>query len=178
LLEVREMPHDLHCYDYVNQPYERVRERLLEDPRRLLQRASKVAAARAQALRAQLRGVARPLEPGAQFELRVSTIEGARAPLDEPSRRFLHELRADRATAVFPVMHAILRAYPLTPTETQLELEGTYAPPATVTGEGTATDDITAVMGRRIAEASMLRFIQEVAVHLRAELAPVVDYAC
>jgi hypothetical protein len=168
LLEVREMPHDLHCYDYVNQPYERVRERLLEDPRRLLQRASKVAAARAQALRAQLRGVARPLEPGAQFELRVSSIEGARAPLDEPSRRFLHELRADRATAVFPVMHAILRAYPLTPTETQLELEGTYAPPATVTGEGTATDDITAVMGRRIAEASMLRFIQEVAVHLRA----------
>jgi hypothetical protein len=74
-------------------------------------------------------------------------------------------------------MHTILRAYPLTPTETQLELEGTYAPPLTVPGEGIVTDDLTAVMGRRIAEASMLRFIQEVAVHLRAELAPAVGYA-
>lgn len=171
------MPHDLHCYDYVSQPYERVRERLLEDPRRLLLRASKVAAARAQALRAQLRAVARPLELASRIEIRVSSIEGARSPLDEPSRRFLHDLRADRAIAAFPVMHAILRAYPLTPTETQLELEGTYAPPLTVAGEVIATDDITAVMGRRIAEASMLRFIQEVAVHLRAELAPAVDYA-
>ncbi len=171
------MPHDLHCYDYVSQPYERVRERLLEDPRRLLQRASKVAAARAQALRAQLRAVARPLELASRIEIRVSSIEGARSPLDEPSRRFLHDLRADRATAAFPVMHAILRAYPLTPTETQLELEGTYAPPLTVAGEEIATDDITAVMGRRIAEAAMLRFIQEVAVHLRAELAPAVDCA-
>jgi hypothetical protein len=172
------MPHDLHCYDYVNQPYERVREQLLEDPRRLLRRASKVAAARAQALRAQLRAVARPLELAAQIEIRVSSIEGARSLLDDPSRRFLHELRAERAAAAFPVMHAILRAYPLTPTETQLELEGTYAPPLAVAGEGGGSiDDLTAVMGRRIAEASMLRFIQEVAVHLRAELAPVVDYA-
>ncbi|HSJ99839.1 MAG TPA: hypothetical protein VK932_01305 [Kofleriaceae bacterium] len=171
------MPHDLHCYDYVNQPYERVREQLLEDPRRLLQRARRVAAARAQALRAQLRAVARPLELAAQIEIRVSSIEGARSLLDDPSRRFLHELRAERASAAFPVMHAILRAYPLTPTETQLELEGTYAPPLAVAGEGIAIDDISAVMGRRIAEASMLRFIQEVAVHLRAELAPAVDYA-
>ncbi len=168
------MPHDLHCYDYVRRPYERVHERLLEDPRRLLRRASTVAAARAQALRAQLRAVARPLERVAQVEIRVSSIEGARSPLDEHSTRFVHELRAARASAAFPLMHAILRAYPLTLTETQLELEGTYAPPPAALGEEIATDEISAVIGRRIVEASMLRFIQEVAAHLRVELAPVV----
>jgi hypothetical protein len=64
-------------------------------------------------------------------------------------------------------MHAVLWAYALTPTETQLELEGKYAPPLGVVGKA-----VDAVIGHRIAQASMHRFIQEVAARLREELAP------
>ena len=161
------MTHDLRCYDYVNQPHARVRALLLEDPRRLFQRATTVATSRAQALRAQLHASLGPIELSTDVEINVASVQEARSPLDGPAVRIELEWHAARATAAFPVMHAVLWAYALTPAETQLELEGTYAPPLGVVGRA-----VDAVIGRRIAEASMHRFVQEVATRLREELAP------
>lgn len=161
------MTHDLRCYDYVNQPFARVRALLLEDPRRLFQRATTVATSRAQALRAQLHASVGPLEVSAEVDITITSVQEARSPLDGPATRVELEWHAARATGAFPVMHAVLWAYALTPGETQLELEGTYAPPLGALGRA-----VDAVVGRRIAEASMHRFVQEVATRLREELAP------
>ena len=78
------MTHDLRCYDYVNQPFARVRELLLADPRGLFQRATTVATSRAQALRAQLHASLGPLELAAEVEIEVTSIEEVRSPLDGP----------------------------------------------------------------------------------------------
>jgi hypothetical protein len=166
------MTHDLRCYDYVNQPYARVRELLLADPRRLFQRATTVATSRAQALRAQLHASLGPLELSTEVDIHVTSIQDARSPLDGPATRIELEWQAARATGAFPVMHAVLWLYALTPSETQLELEGTYAPPLGALGKA-----VDAVIGRRIAEASMHRFVQEIATRIREELAPAVASA-
>ena len=63
-------------------------------------------------------------------------------------------------------MHAKLAVYPLPATETQLELVTRYDPPFGVIGA--AAD---AMIGHRIADASVQRFLNEVAAHLRQTLA-------
>jgi hypothetical protein len=62
-------------------------------------------------------------------------------------------------------MHAELVIYPLTATETQLELAGTYEPPLGLVGRA-----IDSTLLHRIAEASVLQFVQEVARYLREDL--------
>jgi hypothetical protein len=59
-------------------------------------------------------------------------------------------------------MSAELSAWPLSASETQLEIEGVYEPPLGVVG--TAID--TAV-GHRIAEASVYRFLEDIVEQLR-----------
>jgi hypothetical protein len=63
-------------------------------------------------------------------------------------------------------MRASLLAYPLGPNETQLELRGHYEPPGGVIGS--AADWL---VGHRIAEASVHRFLDEVAGRVSQELA-------
>jgi hypothetical protein len=55
---------------------------------------------------------------------------------------------------------------PLTATETHLDFLGRYDPPLGVVG-----DAMDALVGRRIAEASVHRFIGDLARYLREELA-------
>lgn len=62
-------------------------------------------------------------------------------------------------------MRATLAIYPLTASETQLEFFGSYEPPL-----GRVGDAINAVIGHRIAEASVQRFVEEVACYLRAAI--------
>ena len=63
-------------------------------------------------------------------------------------------------------MSAELRVYPLSFTETQVELVGNYDPP--MGALGTALD---AVLGHRIAEASVHRFVRAIVERLRQDLA-------
>ena len=63
-------------------------------------------------------------------------------------------------------MKANLAVYALTGTETQLDFRGEYTPPLGVVGSA-----IDAAVGHRIAEASVHRFIGEVAQFLRANIA-------
>jgi hypothetical protein len=73
---------------------------------------------------------------------------------------------AAERTGLFPMMRADLAVYPLTSTETQLDFSGEYEPPLGVLGSA-----LDAIAGRRIAEASVHRFVADVAAHLRERLA-------
>jgi hypothetical protein len=66
---------------------------------------------------------------------------------------------------LFPFMQAQLAVYPLTATETQLDFSGRYEPPLGALGTA-----MNAMVGHRIAEASVHRFLADVARHLRGEL--------
>jgi hypothetical protein len=65
----------------------------------------------------------------------------------------------------FPLMKGIISLYPLTSTETQLDFSGIYQPPF-----GTVGKTMNAIVGHRIAEASVDRFVSDVAGYLRQSL--------
>jgi hypothetical protein len=62
-------------------------------------------------------------------------------------------------------MKAELSIYPLTATETQLDFRGFYEPPF-----GTLGKAVDAMVGHRIAEVSVDRFVNDVAGYLRRTL--------
>lgn len=155
----------LRAYDYVNHSYPQVRQVLLEDARGLFQRATMVATSRAAALRARLHAHFGPLDLATEIDIRVTSVEERESPLGGSATHVALEWEAAKHPGAFPVMHATLAFYALTESETQLELEGTYEPPLGLLGKA-----VDAVIGRRIADASVLRFIQEVAARLREEL--------
>ena len=62
-------------------------------------------------------------------------------------------------------MSAELSVYPLTGTETQLDFHGHYEPPLGLLGGA-----VDAVIGHKIAEASVHRFVSDVAHYLRDTL--------
>jgi hypothetical protein len=68
--------------------------------------------------------------------------------------------------SLFPLMKADIAVYPLTSTETQLDFWGVYEPPLGPLGKA-----LNAVAGHRIAEASVHRFVSDIARHLRQVLA-------
>jgi hypothetical protein len=76
------------------------------------------------------------------------------------------EWEAAKMPRLFPFMKAELAIYPLTATETQLDLSGHYEPPLGLLG-----DAMNAIAGHRIAEASVHRFLTDVAAYLRKALA-------
>ncbi len=57
------------------------------------------------------------------------------------------------------------RIYPITATETQLDFNGLYEPPLGPLGKA-----VNAIIGHRIAEASVHRFVSDVAGYLRKTL--------
>ena len=65
----------------------------------------------------------------------------------------------------FPVMKADLALYPLSSTETQIDLSGQYEPPMGPLGKA-----LDAMVGHRIAEASVHRFVGAVADRLRQQM--------
>jgi hypothetical protein len=157
--------HELRVYDYVNRPYASVREVLRLDPLAIFQRATTTAAARANALGAELHVPLGPIELAADITIRVVSTDRAPSPFGKEATILALEWKSAKRAALFPTMAATLTAYALTSTETQLELCGTYDPPMGLVG-----DAIDAIGMHRIAEASVLRWVQDVAAFLRAEL--------
>jgi hypothetical protein len=152
----------LRVFDYVNHPYDAVRDALVADPLAIFLRATSAAAARADALSAELRARIGPIEVGADIDIQVISVEDGVSPLDAPSTRITLDWKASRSPGLFPVMRAVLSVYALSPTVTQLDLEGDYEPPLGPLGRV-----IDAAIGHRVAEASVHRFIEQVASHLR-----------
>lgn len=162
--------HAIHCYEYVNRPYSEVATALVHDPLGLFQRATTTATGRANALVSTLKVRALGVEVGKNVVIHVTHVDRhAHAPgrLAPEATTLEIEWRAETSAALFPSMRATLSIYPLSPTETQLDLRGTYEPPGGVLG-----DVADRLVGHRIAEASVHTFLDALATRVGAELAP------
>lgn len=156
----------IRCYDYVNHPFEAVRDALSSDTTTVFRNATKAAALRARTVAAELSVDIAGVQIGTDISISVQKIEQHPQKATSPPVTLLQlEWTATKMPALFPVMKAELSIYPLTATETQLDFLGNYEAPLGVLGGA-----IDAVVGRRIAEASVHRFIENVAAYLRAEL--------
>jgi len=155
---------EIRSYDYVNHPYERVRDALKRDALTVFQSATKAAASRAQSVAAELHVDVGGI--GVKADIRIS-VKKVEEKIDAtPSTRLLLEWEAATLPRLFPLMKAELSIYPLTATETQLDFSGLYEPPLGVVGKA-----MNALVGYRIAETSVHRFVGDVAEYLRKTLA-------
>ena len=157
----------IRCYDYVNHPFEAVKNALSAEDATVFHDATKAATAHAHNLTSELRVNIAGIEVSKEVSIVMKKVED-RPKQDgkPPLARFQIEWGATNKPHLFPFMNAELSVYPLTGKETQLDFLGQYEPPLGVLG-----DAIDAVVGHRIAEASVHRFIQNVAAYLRSQLA-------
>jgi hypothetical protein len=102
----------------------------------------------------------------ADVKISVKSVEEKAGATSSPTTRLQIEWEAASMPGLFPVMNAELSIYPLTATETQLDFLGHYEPPFGAVGKA-----MNAVVGYRIAEVSVHRFVSEVAGYLRKKLA-------
>jgi hypothetical protein len=158
-------PRPLHCYDYVNRPYVTVREVLGRAPNDVLRRATTSAAARSSQVGATLHAAFAGVDVGIDIRVEVQSVrdEEGIAGLPPLSRMTL-AWKAARGAALFPVMSAELSFWPLTSSETQIELEGAYRTPL-----GPVGNAVDAALGHRLAEAAVHRFLREVAYQVELE---------
>lgn len=158
---------EIHCYDYVNHPYEQVRDTLSKDALAVFQSATKAAASRARSIASELRVDIGGIGVEADIKISVENIE-EKAPeaMSAPASRLQLQWEAANMPRFFPLMKAELSVYPLTATETQLDFSGVYEPPLGALGKA-----VNAIVGHRIAEVSVHRFVSEVAEYLRQSLA-------
>jgi hypothetical protein len=157
---------EIRCYDYVNHPYEQVRDALRRDALTVFQSATKAAASRAQSVAAELRVDSGGIGIKTDISISVKNFEEKVDAVSPPITRLLFEWEAATMPRLFPLMKAELSIYALTATETQLDFSGIYEPPFGAVGKV-----MNAVVGHRIAEVSVHRFINDVAGYLRHTLA-------
>lgn len=156
---------EIRCYDYVNHPYEAVRDALSMNPYAVFQAATRGAASRAESIASELRVNIGGLEVAKEIAIVVHNIE-EEASTSSPITRLHLEWEAAESPRLFPLMRAELSIYPLTSTETQLDFAGLYEPPAGALGGA-----VDSLVGHRIAEVSVHRFVADVATYLRSNLA-------
>lgn len=160
------MSHEIRCYDYVDHGYEQVRDALAADALEIFHAATKAAASRAHSLAASLRVNVSGIELGTEIAISVRKFDDHPGEaMFAPASRLELEWEAASMPHLFPFMAASFYVYPMTANETRLELSGRYEPPLGAIGEA-----IDAVVGHRIAEASVHRFLADVADYLRERL--------
>jgi hypothetical protein len=155
---------EIRSFDYVNHPYGAVREALIADASGVFRAATRSASSRAQDVAAALRVSLAGLEVSTDIALTIGEITDVTVA-GSPVTRIPVFWEAARRPGLFPLMEAELSIYPLTPTETQLDFLGHYEPPLSVIG-----DAVNALVGHRVAEASVHRFVADVAQYLREHL--------
>jgi hypothetical protein len=150
----------------IDRPYEQVAALLRSQTMDLLQRATMPAATRAGSLAARLHVEVVGLEIGVNVRLFVRRVRDRVARGDLP-RGLTVEMtwEAIRSPALFPSMLAELVARPVSASKVALEIRGAYWTP--MGPIGTAID---ALIGHRIAEASVNGFLDDVAAQLRREV--------
>jgi hypothetical protein len=158
---------EIRSYDYVNHPYELVRDALKQNAAAVFQSATKAAASRAQSVASELHVDFAGIGVKTDIKISVNSVEERRVDLASiPILRLQLEWEAATAPRLFPFMKAELSVYPLTSTETQLDFFGAYEPPFGALGK-----TMNAIVLHRIAEASVHRFVADVAQYLRQNLA-------
>jgi hypothetical protein len=156
----------IRSYDYVNHPYAKVRDALSSHPLEVFQAATKTAAVRANTLASELSVDVGGIKLGADISIKIkNTVHLKAAGTAGPSSVIHLEWEAANRPHLFPFMRAELALYPLTGAETQIDFSGVYEPPLGLVGGA-----MNAVIGHRIAESSVHRFITAVAEHLRTSL--------
>jgi hypothetical protein len=156
----------IRSYDYVNHPYAAVRDALRANPTSVFQSATKAAASRANSLASELRVDLGGLKVSADISIVVKQIvESPGTGTSGPSTVIQLEWEAVNRPHLFPFMQAELALYPLTASETQLDFSGAYRPPLGVLGSA-----VNALVGHRIAEGTVHRFVTDVAEYLRTSL--------
>ena len=157
----------IRCFDYVNHPYQQVRDKLSVDALLVFQAATGAAVSRAQSVAAELRVDIGGITVEAEIRIAVKNIEETiqSGAMTHPSTCIDLEWEAQRMPHLFPLMKAELSIYPLTATETQLDFSGVYEPPLGVLGRA-----VDGIAGHRIADASVHRFVSDVAAYLRQTL--------
>jgi len=159
-------PRKLRCYQYVNRSFPAVRELLRLRPLEVFQHATKSAAVRAKDVTSSLHTNVGGLDVGVDVSIHVHGVRDDEGVAGlSPVTRISLAWEAAHATAFFPVMTAELSLWPLTATETQLEIEGAYRPPLGIVGNA-----VDAAVGHRLAEATVHRFLDDVVEQLRREL--------
>lgn len=153
---------EVRVYDYVNHPYPQVRDVLSSDALAVFQSATKAAASRARSVASELRVDIAGIALEADIIVSVKKTEEQTPVLGSPVTRLELEWEAAKAPHLFPLMKAELAIYPLTASETQLDFSGEYEPPFGAVGKA-----MNAIAGYRIAEASVHRFVSDVAAYLR-----------
>ena len=162
---MKKQPREIRCYDYVNYPYAQVRNVLRNDALTVFQSATKSAVSRAQSVAAELHVDIGGVGVKADIIVVVKNVEENVDAISSPATCLQLEWEAASTPGLFPFMKAELSIYPLTATETQLDFLGHYEPPFGLVGKA-----MNAVVGYRIAELSIHRFLVEVAEYLRQTL--------
>jgi hypothetical protein len=162
------MSREIRCFDYVNHPYARVRDALSKDAPALFRAATRAAASRAHSVASELRVDLGGIGVEADINIAVQNIgERVSEASSAPLTRMQIEWEAATMPRLFPLMKAEISVYPLTAAETQLDFQGLYEPPLGPLGKA-----MNAIVGHRIAEASVHRFVEDVARYLRRTLEP------
>lgn len=160
------MSREVRSFDYVNHPYDLVRAELVANAAGAIRSATGAATSRAESVAAELRVQVAGLEVAAAIDVITDAVKEADGgPTRARMLRIPVRWQAASRPGLFPVMIAELSVYPLTSTETQLDFRGEYEPPL-----GPLGTTIDAAIGHRIAEASVHRFVRDVAEYLRAKL--------
>jgi hypothetical protein len=159
---------DIRAFDYVNQPYERVRDALDAGALAIFQRATKLAEERGNDLLSSLKVHVAGLDISKDIAIRVGKPTEERTAHSELTRvtRIPVEWEAADEPQLFPEMKGEIAIYPLSFTETQVELTGHYHAPLGLLGSA-----VDAIVGHRLAEASVHGFVRAVVDRLRHELA-------
>ncbi len=161
-----EKKREIRSYDYVNHPYERVRDALKQNAVTVFRAATKAAASRAHSVAAELHVDFRGIGVTTDINISVKSVEEKLVDLVSiPITRLQLTWEASTAPRLFPLMNGELAVYPLTSTETQLDFFGAYEPPLGAVGK-----TMNAIIGHRIAEVSVHRFVNDVAAYLRQSL--------
>ncbi|MDX1577580.1 MAG: hypothetical protein R3266_03810 [Gemmatimonadota bacterium] len=158
---------EFRAFDYVNRPYGKVRDALLADAEEIFRKATRAAASRAHEVASGLHVNIGGLEIGAEIDITISETDelpGSR-PWEARTRLTL-EWEAAKNPRLFPELEGELDVYALTERETQLDFGGRYRPPM-----GPLGGAIDSLILHRVAEASIHRFVTDVARYLRENLA-------
>jgi hypothetical protein len=145
----------IHCYDYVNHPYEQVRRALSNDAPGVFQSATNAAASRAQSIASELRIEIGGIGIEADIQVSVKNIDAKpRKAMSGPITHLQLEWQAARMANLFPLMKADLSSYPITAAETQSDFDGFYEPPLGPLGK--AMNDWSGTASRRPAFTALL----------------------
>ena len=158
---------ELHYFDYVNAGYQRVCDALQANPLGVCRAATTTPGTSTPAT-AELRLGASGFDVGTEINITMRKVEERPAtPRTPETTTFTFDWQAAMLPWLFPVMHAELLVYPVNATDTQLELVTRYDRPFGAFGAA-----MDALIGHRIANVCVDRFLSDVAGHLRTAVPP------